>query len=127
MQGRPKGDFPMRFLLLAALTLTGLAAAVPARADATTCSSFAAMLPPIVRKSAIAAVDETYDIHLYSFCRGYQFHDTGNAGGLIRTIANNPVIVAAIKDADWQATPDDVKYVQIIGKDIYLWLHHDPR
>lgn len=117
----------MRFLLLAALVLAGLPSAVPARADATTCSSFAAMLPPIVRKSAIAAVDESYDIHLYSFCRGYQFHDTGNAGGLIRTIANNPVIVAAIKDADWQATPDDVKYVQISGNDIYLWLHRDPR
>jgi hypothetical protein len=116
----------MRFLLLAALLLTA-APAAPALADATTCHSFAATLPPIVRKSAIAAVDESYDIHLYSFCRGYQFHDTGNAGGLIRTIANNPVLVAAIKDADWQAAPDDVKYVQIIGNDIYLWLHRDPR
>ena len=117
----------MRFLLLAALALTSVPAAVPARADATTCSSFAAMLPPIVRKSAVAAVDETYRIHLYSFCRGYQFHDTGNAGGLVRTIADNPVLMDAIKDADWQARADDVTYVQIIGKNIYLWLHRDPR
>lgn len=127
MQDAAKRRFSMRFLLLAALLLTSVPAAAPAFADATTCSSFAATLPPIVRKAAIAAVDETYDINLYSFCRGYQFHDTGNAGGLVRTIANNPVLVAAIKDADWQATPDDVKYVQIIGKQIYLWLHHDPR
>ena len=117
----------MRVLLLAALLLTSVPATAPALADATTCSSFAGMLPPIVRKSAVAAVDETYDIHLWSFCRGYQFLDTGNAGGLTHTIANNPVLVAAIKDADWQARPDDVKYVRIIGKRIDLWLHHDPR
>ena len=117
----------MRSLLLAALLLAGIPAVSPVLADATTCSSFAGTLPVIVRKEAVAAVDDSYDINLWSFCRGYQFHDTGNAGGLTRTIANNPVLVAAIRGASSEARPDDVKYVRIIGKRIDLWLHRDPR
>ncbi len=114
----------MRTLLIA-LLLAG--APVPVLAGGPSCASFASLLPPIVRKEAIAAVDESYDIQLWSFCRGYQFLDTGNAGGLTRTIANNPVLADAIKDADPHARPDDVKYVRIVGKRIDLWLHHDPR
>jgi hypothetical protein len=115
----------MRALLLLALLLAGSPA--PALASVPSCASFASMLPPIVRKEAIAAVDESYVIQLWSFCRGYQFLDTGNAGGLTRTIGNNPVLVEAIRDADPQARPDDVKYVRIVGNRIDLWLHHDPR
>ena len=118
----------MRAPLLALLVGIGtLGLSAPASAASPACASFAATLPQIVRKDAVAAVDDSYDIHLWSFCRGFQFLDTGNAGGLSRTIANNPVLARAIADADPQARPDDVKYVRIVGKRIDLWLHHDPR
>ena len=115
----------MRALLFIALLLAG--APAPALATGPACASFAGLLPQIVRKAAVAAVDESYDIQLWSFCRGFQFLDTGNAGGLSRTIERNPVLAEAIRDADPQARADDVKYVRIVGKRIDLWLHHDPR
>ncbi len=106
--------------LLAALLIVG----TPALAGAAECDpSFAAGLP-LVRKEAVAAVDSGYDIEFWSFCRGLDFHDLGNAAGLIRTIAANPLLSGPIEAKGWRV--DDVKFVRVGNGRIDLWLHRDP-
>jgi hypothetical protein len=116
----------LRRLLIAALILTAapsLATVFP-NYDKKCEAGFASSLPLIVRKSAIEAVDETYDVNLYGFCKGFEFHDTGNAGGLTRTIAANPYLADPIEDLGWSV--DDVKFVRVGDRSIDLWLHRDP-
>jgi hypothetical protein len=110
----------LRPLLLAALIL-----ATPAVAGAAECDpSFAVGLPQAVSKAAVAAVDDSYDIELWSFCRGLDFHDLGNAASLTRTIAGNPYLAGPIEDKGWRV--DDVKFVRVSNGRIDLWLHRDP-
>jgi hypothetical protein len=110
----------LRPLLLAALIL-----AAPAAAHAEDCDpSFAVGLPQAVSKAAVAAVDDSYDIELWSFCRGLDFHDLGNATSLTRTIAANPYLSQPIEDKGWSV--DDVKFVRVGNGRIDLWLHRDP-
>jgi hypothetical protein len=119
----------LRPLLLTALILTAapaapvLATVLPSyekECDA----GFANFLPRIVRKSAIEAVDESYDVNLYGFCKGFEFNDTGNAGGLTRTIAANPYLADPIEELGWSV--DDVKFVRVGDGTIDLWLHRNP-
>ena len=105
--------------LLAALVIAGAPAAEAADCD----PSFAAGLPP-VRSEAVAAVDQSYDIEFWSFCRGLEFHDLGNAASLIRAIAANPLLSGPIEAKGWRV--DDVKFVRILDVRIDLWLHRDP-
>ena len=110
----------LRPLLLAALIL-----GAPAAARAGDCDpSFAVGLPQAVSKAAVAAVDDSYDIELWSFCRGLDFHDLGNAASLTRTIAANPNLADPIEAKGWSA--DDVKFVRVGNGRIDLWLHRDP-
>ena len=87
-------------------------------------AEFANFLPRIVRKSAIEAVDETYEVNLYGFCKGKEFNDSGNAGGLTRTIAANPYLADPIEALGWRV--DDVKFVRVAEGRIDLWLHRSP-
>ena len=75
-------------------------------------------------KTAFAAVDGSWDIEFWSFCRGLDFHDLGNAASLTRTIAANPYLAGPIAEKGWRA--DDVKFVRIGNGRIDLWLHRDP-
>ena len=110
----------LRPLLFAALIL-----AAPAASRAADCDpSFAVGLPQAVSKAAVAAVDDSYDIELWSFCRGLDFHDLGNAASLTRTIAANPYLSGPIEAKGWRA--DDVKFVRIGNGRIDLWLHRAP-
>ena len=107
-----------RPLLLAILLA---AAPLPVLAD---CSpGFATRLPQIVRKADVAAVDQSWAVRLWEFCRGEQFHDPGNAAGVIRTIAGNGFLVEAL--AERGARPDDVNYVRLVGQTIDLWVHRN--
>ncbi|MEO6014780.1 MAG: hypothetical protein ABIQ30_14490 [Devosia sp.] len=109
-----------RPLILAALLL-----GAPTAALATDCApGFASMLPRIVRKAEVAAVDETYKVRLWQFCKGLEFHDLGNAAALTRTIAANPLLADPIKEKGWR--PDDVMFVRLGPNFIDLWLHRDP-
>jgi hypothetical protein len=101
-------------LAIAALPLPALADCKP---------GFTSLLPQIVRKEAVAAVDDSYQVRLWSFCRGEEFHDSGNAGGLERTIAANPVLVGAL--AAHNARPDDVRFIRFVGHTVDLWVHRD--
>ncbi len=117
----------LRRLVLAALILGAVpvSGTISTAASAEECSpAFANFIPRIVRKSAIQAVDESYDVHLYGFCPKLEFHDSGNAGGLTRTMAANPYIVGPIEDLGWSV--EDVKYVRVGDNSIDLWLHRDP-
>ncbi|RYE08908.1 MAG: hypothetical protein EOP22_11300 [Hyphomicrobiales bacterium] len=101
-----------------------LVAAAPLPAVAAECQpAFANFLPQIVRKEAIAAIDGSYEVRLWSFCRGVPFNDSGNAGGLTRTIAANDVLVEAL--AARGARPDDVRFVRILDHTIDLWVHRN--
>ena len=110
----------VRPILIAALIL-----AAPAIALADDCEpGFASLLPRIVKREAVAAVDASYEIHLWQFCSGREFHDLGNAAGLIGTIAANPLLADPIRRKDWRV--DDVKFVRIENGRADLWLHRDP-
>jgi hypothetical protein len=109
-----------RPLLLAALLVAAPAASLAADCD----PSFAVGLPQAVSKRAVAAADAGTDVELWSFCPGLYFRDIGNAGGLIRTIAANPVLNDPIEAKGWRA--DDVKFVRVLAGRIDLWLHRDP-
>lgn len=110
----------LRPLLLALATL-----AVPATALAEDCNpAFAVGLPQAVSKEAVAAVDASYNIELWQFCRGLDFHDLGNAATLTSTIAANPHLIGPIEQKGWRA--DDVKFVRVGNGRIDLWLHRDP-
>jgi hypothetical protein len=113
----------MRAAYIAVLLL--LAVPAPALAINPPCAAFGEFLPRAVKKSLVASVDESWTIELRTFCRGYVLDDYGNAAGLTRTIANNSVLAAAIKDADPFARPDDVIYIRIVDKWITLWLHRN--
>ena len=58
----------LRPILLALLLA---AAPLPALADCK--PGFASLLPQIVRKESVAAVDSSYQVRLWSFCRGEDF------------------------------------------------------
>lgn len=109
-----------RALLLAAL----IGLAVPAARAADCDPSFAAGLPQAVNKAAVAAVDAGTDINFWQFCAGRDFHDLGNATGVLRTIAANPLLANPIAEKGWRV--DDVKFVRIGNNRIDLWLHRDP-
>ena len=109
-----------RALLLAAL----LSLAVPAARAADCDPAFAAGFPQAVNKAAVAAVDASTDINFWQFCVGREFHDYGNATGVLRTIAANPLLADPIEQKGWRI--DDVKFVRIGNGRIDLWLHRDP-
>lgn len=109
-----------RALLLATLAVPFLA--VPAAA-ADCNPGFISFLPQIVRKEAVAAVDESYSVRLWSFCRGKEFHGLGNAAGLTRTIATNGYLREAL--AERGARPGDVRFVRIVGQTIDMWVHRN--
>jgi hypothetical protein len=110
----------LRPALLAALIL-----AAPAAAIADDCEpGFASLLPRVVKKEAVAAVDQSYEINFWQFCKGREFHDLGNAAALTRTIAANPYLAGPIEQKDWRV--DDVKFVRIENGRVDLWLHRDP-
>jgi hypothetical protein len=113
-----------RPLLLAALIVGTAVPAAPVLAATECQAAFANFIPRIVRKSAIQAVDESYEVRLWSFCRGLQFNDLGNAAGLISTIATKPFFTDPIEDKDWSV--DDVKFVRVGDGFIDLWLHRNP-
>ncbi len=101
-----------------------LIATAPLPALAAECQpAFANFLPQIVRKEAVAAIDGSYEVRLWTFCRGLPFNDTGNAGGLTRTIAANEVLVEAL--AARGARPGDVRFVRIVAHTIDLWVHRN--
>lgn len=106
--------------LLAALVI--LAAPTAGAADCD--PAFAVGLPQGVRKEAVAAVDQSYDINFWQFCKGRDFHDLGNAATLTRTIAANPYLAGPIEEKGWRV--DDVKFVRVGNGRIDLWLHRDP-
>ena len=121
MQDRDQMEPMMLRPLLAALVIL----AAPATALAEDCDpSFAVGLPQAVSKDAVAAVDDSYDIEFWEFCRRLEFRDLGNAATLTRTIAENPHLIGPIEQKGWRA--DDVKFVRIAGHRIDLWLHRDP-
>ena len=109
-----------RALLLAAL----LGLAIPASRAADCDPSFAVGLPQAVSSAAVAAVDAGTDINLWQFCAGREFHDLGNANGVLRTIAANPLLAGPIRAKGWRV--DDVKFVRLGDNRIDLWLHRDP-
>lgn len=111
----------MRYIPLLALLF--LAPAPAAYADECE-ASFASLIPRIVRKEAIAAVDAGTEVRLWQFCKGREFHDLGNAAGLTRTIGANPWLAEPIEAKGWRA--DDVRFVRIGDNFIDLWLHRDP-
>ena len=111
----------MRYLpLLALLFLTAAPAAYADECE----PGFASLIPRIVRKEAVAAVDDSYTVRLWQFCKGFEFHDLGNAAGLTRTIAANPYLADPIEAKGWRV--DDVMFVRIGDGFIDLWLHRDP-
>ena len=110
----------LRLVLIATLILAAAGTGRGAECD----PAFAVGLPQVVSKAAVAAVDASYDIELWSFCRGLEFHDLGNAPGLTRTIAANPWLASPIEAKGWR--PDDVKFVRIANGRVDLWLHRDP-
>lgn len=115
----------MEAAMLRSLILAALLLASPAAAFARDCDpGFAGMLPRIVRKAEVAAVDESYKVRLWQFCKGLEFHDLGNAAALTRTIAANPLLAGPIKDKGWR--PDDVMFVRVGPNFIDLWLHRNP-
>ena len=121
MQDRDQMEPMMLRPLLAALVIL----AAPATALAEDCDpSFAVGLPQAVSKDAVAAVDASYHIEFWEFCRRLEFRDLGNAATLTRTIAENPYLIGPIEQKGWRA--DDVKFVRIAGNRIDLWLHRDP-
>jgi len=121
MQDRAQMEPMMhRALLLAALVILAAPAAEAADCD----PAFAVGLPQGVRKEAVAAVDQGYDINLWQFCKGRDFHDLGNAATLIRTIAANPLLAGPIEAKGWRV--DDVKFVRVGNGRIDLWLHRNP-
>ena len=106
--------------LLAALLIL----AAPAAALADDCDpAFAAGLPQAVSRAAVAAVDASYSIDFWQFCRRLDFHDLGNAATLTRTIAENPHLIGPIEQKGWRA--DDVKFVRLGNNRIDLWLHRN--
>ena len=118
----------LRPLLLAALIL-GAASAAPVLGTVSPTQqecqpAFSNFIPRIVRKSAVEAVDDSYEVRVWSFCRGLEFNDTGNAGGLTRTIAANPVLTEPIEDKGWSA--EDVMFIRIGDGFVDLWLHRNP-
>ena len=121
MQGRDQMEPMMLRPLLAALVIL----VAPATSWAEDCDpSFAVGLPQAVSRDAVAAVDESYDIEFWQFCRGLDFHDLGNAASLIRAIAANPLLSGPIEAKGWRV--DDVKFVRVLDGRIDLWLHRDP-
>lgn len=121
MQGHHKLErIMLRPLLAAALILTATAA----EAAKPCATGLPSLLPQIVRKEAVAAVDESFSIHFWQFCQGYDFHDLGNAAALTRTIAANPLLAEPIRKKGWR--PDDVMFVRVDEHSIDLWLHRDP-
>ena len=120
MQDRDQMEPIMPRPLLAALVI--LAASAPALAE--DCDpSFAVGLPLAVSKGAVAAVDDSYDIEFWQFCRGLDFHDLGNAATLTSTIAANPHLAGPIEQKGWRV--DDVKFVRLGNNRIDLWLHRN--
>lgn len=113
----------LRPLIVAALIL-GAVPAAPVLAAEECQPAFANFIPRIVRKSAVEAIDGSYEVRLWSFCRGLEFHDAGNAGGLTRTIAANPVLAKPIEAKDWSV--EDVKFIRVGDGFVDLWLHRNP-
>jgi hypothetical protein len=128
MQGQPQMEpAVLRPLLLAAVILgtTSVAPVMATVVPTRECqAAFANFIPRIVRKSAVAAVDDGYEVRLWGFCRGLEFNDSGNAGGLARTIADNPVLTDPIEERGWSV--EDVKFIRIGEGFVDLWLHRNP-
>ena len=110
----------LRPLLAIALILAASAADAAPQCD----PSFASGLPRVVRKEALAAVDSSYTLRFWQFCKGRDFFDLGNAATLTRTIAANPLLIGPIEAKGWRA--DDVKFIRIQNGIVDLWLHRDP-
>ena len=110
---------------LIALLLTAAPAGATFMVDpyAENCANFTNLLPRIVRKETVAAVDDDYSVSVRPFCRGVQFNDLGNAAGLTRTIANNDTLADALAERGWR--PDDVMFIVITGDRVDLWVHRN--
>ncbi|MDO8360796.1 MAG: hypothetical protein Q7T08_12260 [Devosia sp.] len=112
---------------LAALSLTipaPMAAPLsPAEQYARMCANVLNFVPRIVRKSTVAAIGGDRPIVLHSICRGVEMTDFGNAAGLTRTIAANPVLRRALARYGWR--PDDVISIDPTGETVHLYVHRN--
>jgi hypothetical protein len=120
-----QGHAQMEPVMLRATLAATLILLAPVAQAAPQCDpAFASGIPRIVRKEAVAAVDASYTVRFWQFCKGREFFDLGNAASLTRTIAANPLLADPIKEKGWRV--DDVKFVRVGDGFIDLWLHRDP-
>jgi hypothetical protein len=116
------------FKALTALAVIGLALpAVPAFASskldqllASECRSVLESQPRIVRREQVQALGPGTHVSIFPLCVGIDVQDLGNAAGLGRTIAANPVLSAALSRAGWRA--DDVLGIVINGNSAQLYV-----
>ena len=87
------------------------------------CANVLNFTPRIVRKEAVAAIGSDKRIVVHSICRGVDLTESGNAAGLRRTIAANPVLRAALSRSGWRA--DDVVAIDPTGASVQLYVHRN--
>ncbi len=117
----------IRTLTIAALVAAGLSATPVLAAnnspDALVNACRSSLQTTIVRKQAVQAIGKDARVSVIPFCMGVQFMDFGNAAGLGKTIAANPVLARALKRAGWRA--DDVTSIAINGNYVRLYVHRE--
>lgn len=112
--------------IVAALALA--VSAAPALADSPQylingCQSALGLQPKIVRKEAVSAIGKTARVSVVPFCMGIDFQDFGNAAGLSKTIAANPVLANALARSGF--LPSEVTSIVISGDSVQLYVHRD--
>ena len=114
--------------IIAVLGVTALPAA-PVLADdrddylAQQCAAVLDRQPRIVRKEAVTAIGPGAHVSVHPLCMGIGMFTFGNAAGLGKTIAANPVLAHAL--ARYGLRGDDVTGIVINGNSVALYVHRD--
>ena len=87
------------------------------------CAAVLDRQPRIVRKEAVRAIGAGAHISIRRLCMGINMFTFGNAAGLGKTIAANPVLAHAL--ARYGLRGDDVTGIVISGNSVALYVHRD--
>ena len=112
----------MAIVLSSACIPPVLATALPVEEDDDVCDDNLGHLPR-VRPAEVAGISDQGRVWVTEFCPGSSVLRTdGNAASVRSAIANNDVLVAALRSAGY--FPDDVYAVRMMGEDtINLYVH----
>ena len=79
--------------------------------------------PRIVRKETVRAIGAGARVSVHPLCMGIGMFTFGNAAGLGKTVAANPVLAHAL--ARYGLRGDDVTGIVINGNSVALYVHRD--